>query len=73
MKSNARRGAPVKCGPYGSRKTRALPKRRKVYVFVRPGFEGLKIISAGKDGGREGVSLPHGDKRISERSGPALF
>ena len=40
-----------------------------------PGFEGLKIISARKDGGREGVPVPwsHRDKRISERSGPALF
>ena len=37
------------------------------------GFEGLK--SAGKDGGRERVPVPwsHGDKRISEWSGPALF
>ena len=40
-----------------------------------PGFEGLKIIRAGKDGGREGVPAPwsHGDKRISEWSSPALF
>ena len=39
------------------------------------GFEGLKIISAGKDAGREGVPVPwsHGDKRISEWSDPALF
>ena len=29
-----------------------------VGVFVRPGFEGLKIISARKDGGREGVPVP---------------
>ena len=40
-----------------------------------PSFEGLKIISAGKDGGREGVPVlwSHGDKRISEWSGPAIF
>ena len=40
-----------------------------------PGFEGLKIISARKDGGREGVPVPwsHRDKRISEWSGPALL
>ena len=44
----------------------ALPKRREswsserveAYVFVYPGFEGLKIISAGKDGGRERVPVP---------------
>ena len=24
-------------------------------MFVNPGFEGLKIVSARKDGGREGV------------------
>ena len=37
--------------------------------------EGLKIVSARKDGGREGVPVPwsHGDKRISEWSSPALF
>ena len=29
-----------------------------VDVFVNPGFEGLKIISAQKDGGREGVPVP---------------
>ena len=40
-----------------------------------PGFDGLKIISVGKDGGREGVPVPwsHRDKRISEWSCPALF
>ena len=32
------------------------------------GFEGLRIISAGKDGGRERVPVPcsHGDIRIGE-------
>ena len=49
------------CSPYVSRKILALPKRRESWsservdakVFVQSGFEGLKIISAGKDGGRE--------------------
>ena len=27
-------------------------------MFVNPGFEGLKIVSARKDGGREGVPIP---------------
>ena len=66
MQSNARRGAPVRCSPYGSRKTLALPKKRKscsserveAWMFVHPDFEGLKIISAGKDGGRERVPVP---------------
>ena len=37
-------------------------------MFVRPDFEGLKIINAGKDGGRERVQVPcsHGNKRIGE-------
>ena len=37
-------------------------------MFVHPDFEGLKIISAGKDGGREGVPVrwSHRDKGISE-------
>ena len=37
-------------------------------MFVNPGFEGLKIVSARKDGGSEGVSVPwsHRDKGISE-------
>ena len=37
-------------------------------MFVHPGFEGLKIISAVKDGGRERVPVlrSHRDKRISE-------
>ena len=37
-------------------------------MFVHSGFEGLKIIRAGKDGDKEGGSVPlsHGDKRISE-------
>ena len=26
-------------------------------MFVNPGFEGLKIVSARKDGGREGVPI----------------
>ena len=26
-------------------------------MFVNPGFEGLKIVSARKDGGREGVPV----------------
>ena len=30
-------------------------KVNQVRGFVHQGFEGLKIISAGKDGGREGV------------------
>ena len=44
-------------------------------MFVHPDFEGLKIISAGKDRGRERVPVlwSHRDKRISERSGPELF
>ena len=44
-------------------------------MFVHPDFEGLKVIRGGKDGGREGVpvSWSHGDKRISEWSGSALF
>ena len=35
-------------------------------MFVNPGFEGLKIVSAPKDGGGEGVPihLSHRDKRI---------
>ena len=39
------------------------------------GFEGLKIISAGKDRDREGVPVPwsHMNKGINEWSGPALF
>ena len=39
------------------------------------GFDGLKIIFAGKDGGKERVPVlcSHRDKRISEWSGPALF
>ena len=65
MQSNARRGA-VRCSPYGSRKTLALPKRWKsrsservdAQVFVYLDFEGLKIISAGKDGGWERVPVP---------------
>ena len=35
MKSNARRGAPVRCCPYGSRKTLALPKRRESWSSER--------------------------------------
>ena len=37
-------------------------------MLVNPGFEGVKIVSARKDGGREGVpvSRSHRDKRISE-------
>ena len=37
-------------------------------MFVNPGFEGLKIVSAREDGGGEGVpvSCSHRDKRISE-------
>ena len=83
MKSNAKRGAPEWCSPYESRTLLALLKRRQswsserveAWVFVNPGFEGLKIVSARKDGGREGVPAPwsHRDKRISEWSGPALF
>ena len=44
-------------------------------MFVHLGFEDLKIISGGKDGGREGVPVPwsHGDKRSGEWSGPGLF
>ena len=50
--------SPEWCSPYESRKILALPKRREswsserveAYVFVHSGFEGLKIISAGKDG-----------------------
>ena len=40
-------------------------------MFVHSGFEGLKIISARKDGGRVGVPVPwrHGDKRISKSRG----
>ena len=40
-----------------------------------PGFDGLKIVSAWKDGSREGDPAPWSDrdKRISEWSGPALF
>ena len=39
------------------------------------GFEGLKIISGGKDRGQERVPVPwsHGDKRIGEWGGPAFF
>ena len=39
--------------------------------FCEPGFEGLKIVSARKDGGRKRVPVPwsHRDKRISEWSG----
>ena len=61
MQSIARRGAPVRCSPYGSRKTPVLPKGKLIkwkgggVGVCAPGFEGLKIISAGKDGGREGV------------------
>ena len=83
MKSNARRGAPEWSSPYEYRKILALLKRREswsserveAWVFVNPGFEGLKIVSARKDGGREGVpvSWSHRDKRISEWSGSALF
>ena len=49
--------------PYVSRKILALPKRRESFdqmvaqVFVHPVFEGLKIISAGKDGDRERVPV----------------
>ena len=37
-------------------------------MFVHVSLEGLKIISAGKDGGREGVPVlcSHGDKGIGE-------
>ena len=28
-------------------------------MFVNPGFEGLKIVSARKDGGREGVPVSY--------------
>ena len=37
-------------------------------MFVNSGFEGLKIISAGKDGGRERVPVlrSHGDKHIGK-------
>ena len=41
-----------------------------------PGFEGLKIIIAGKDGGRERVQVPWshgGDKCVGEWSGPTFF
>ena len=66
MPSTARWGAPIRCSPYGSRKTLALLKKRErcssegveAYVFVHSVFEGLKIISAGKDGGRERVPVP---------------
>ena len=30
----------------------------EAWVFVNPGFDGLKIVSARKDGGREGVPIP---------------
>ena len=68
--------APVRCSPYGFRKTLALPKRREsrsserveASVFVHPVFEGLKIICIGKEGGRERVPVPrsHRHKRIGE-------
>ena len=32
--------------------------RVEAQVFVHPGFESLKIISAGKDGGWERVPIP---------------
>ena len=37
-------------------------------MLMNSGFEGLKIVSARKDGGREGVPVSgsHRDKRISE-------
>ena len=40
-------------------------------MSVHHGFEGLKVLSVGKDGGweRYPVALSHGDKRIAERSG----
>ena len=63
MKSNARRGAP-EC-PYVSRKILALPKRRESWSsegggvgVCASGFQGLKIISAQKVGGRGGVLVP---------------
>ena len=66
MKSNARRGAPVRCSRYVSRKILALREEkvdqvrgwREAQVFVNPGFEGLKIVSAPKDRGKEGVPVP---------------
>ena len=43
-------------------------------MFVHSDFEGLKVISVGKDGGRERVPVPwsHGDKRVGEWSGPEI-
>ena len=42
---------------------------------MHSGFEGSKVISVGKDGGRERVPIiwSHWEKRIGEWSGPALF
>ena len=34
---------------------------------MNPGFEGLKIISAQKDGGREGVPVPIFRKYIAKK------
>ena len=46
-------------------------------MFVHTDFEGLKVISVsvGKDGDRKRVPAlrSHGNKHISESSGPALF
>ena len=44
-------------------------------MFEYSGFKDFKDISDGKDGGREGVTVPrsHGDKRIGELSGPTLL
>ena len=83
MQSKTRRGAPGRCGQNESRKILALPNRRKnrsrergeVEVLVHSGFEGLKVKSDGKDGGRERISVPwgHGDKRIGEWNSRTLF
>ena len=62
LKLNARRGAPGRCSPYGSRKTLALPKRKgncsiervEALVFVYPDFEVFKVIESGKtEAGRD--------------------
>ena len=38
MQSNARRGGPVRCSPYGSQKTLALLKRRESWLSVVNAF-----------------------------------
>ena len=50
-------------------------EKGKLIKWEGGGFEGLKIVSARKDGGSEGVSVSwsHRDKRISKWCGPALF